>query len=119
MYFVHDVPGRLRVKIEYLRNNPYRLEELRKALNVPGVYKIKTNGLTGSIVVQYDPMTLSSKSLISVFNENGYQVPESQGKQTGVKDREKLAITVSKATATWVAGRILEANGLSYIAAFI
>ncbi|WP_462270035.1 HMA2 domain-containing protein [Desulfobacter sp.] len=120
MYFVHDVPGRLRVKIKYLKNNPHRLETLRQHLSVPGVYKVRTNALTGSIVIEYDPLTIDAKSLIDIFNANGHTVPEKNlVEDVQNKDHEKLARTLSRAIASWVAGQLLEANGLSYISAFI
>jgi len=120
MYFVHDVPGRLRVKIKYLKNNPYRLETLRQQLKAPGVYKVRTNALTGSIVIEYDPLTIDTKSLIAIFNANGHTVPEKNlVKNVQNDDHEKLAKTLSRAIAGWVASQLLEANGLSYISAFI
>lgn len=117
----HDVPGRLRVKFEKLRNNPYQLDQVKRLLMVEGVHKIKSNPLTGSIVVEYDSLTITSEMILDILNNNGYSI-ETQIKLKGKKlqeHHEKIAITVSKATVSWIAGRILEANGLSLIAAFI
>jgi hypothetical protein len=89
-------------------------------LSVPGVYKVRTNALTGSIVIEYDPLTIDAKSLIDIFNANGHTVPEKNlVEDVQNKDHEKLARTLSRAIASWVAGQLLEANGLSYISAFI
>ncbi|THB74978.1 MAG: hypothetical protein D3926_20860 [Desulfobacteraceae bacterium] len=118
MYSVHDVPGRLRVKFEKLRNNPYRLQHVKDLLSIQGVYKVKTNDLTGSIVVEYDRLSIRSDHLFDILSENGYHVDKTSGTPSSAQ-HEKLALTLGKATFSFLAGRVLEANGLSYIAAFI
>jgi len=122
MYMAHDVPGRLRVKLERLRNNPYQLNKVSELLSISGVYKTNINTVTGSVVVMYDPLSVSSPELIAILNVNGYpidtQKKELQNKKR-VETHEKIALTVGRATFSWIAGRVLEANGLSLIAAFI
>jgi len=121
MYMAHDVPGRLRVKFERLRNNPYQLNKVRELLTMSGVYKINISTITGSVVVMYDPLSVSSLRFITILNDNGYSIDiqkDIQNKKK-VETHEKIAATVGKATFSWIASRILEANGLSLIAAFI
>ena len=121
MYMAHDVPGRLRVKFERFRNNPHQLNKVRELLSISGVYKINVNTVTGSVVVMYDPLSVSSPQLIAILNNNGYPIDaqkELQNKKM-VETHEKIALTVGRATFSWIAGRVLEANGLSVIAAFI
>lgn len=120
MYFIHEVPGRLRVKIAYLKNNPYRLKLVRKMLAVHGVFKIRTSTLTGSIVVEYDPMTVESAQLLDILRTNGYAVDKARRFDDPRRiEQDKILLSVGKATLSWVTGKVLEANGLSYIAAFI
>lgn len=122
MYAVHDVPGRLRVKFQKMKNNPYRLEQIKTLLQVEGVYKIKSNPLTGSVVVEYDSLTIGSRHLLEILNENGYAIDKEEHNvinQKSGEPHEKIAMTIGKAAVSWIAGRVLEANGLSYIAAFI
>jgi len=69
----------------------------------------------------YDPLSVSSPRLIETLNDNGYSIDaqkELQDKKR-VETHEKIALTVGRATFSWIAGRVLEANGLSLIAAFI
>ncbi len=121
MYMAHDVPGRLRVKLEKLRNNPLQLSQVKQLLMINGVHRIKTSTLTGSVVVEYDSLTVTSEKIVSLLHENGYSID----RQRRLKERklqgnhEKIAVTLSRATVSWFAGRVLEANGLSFIAAFI
>jgi len=122
MYMAHDVPGRLRVKLERLRNNPHQLNKVSELLSISGVYKTNINTVTGSVVVMYDPLSVSSPELIAILNVNGYPI-DTQKKELQDKKRvethEKIALTVGRATFSWIASRVLEANGLSLIAAFI
>ncbi|MCM2284997.1 MAG: heavy-metal-associated domain-containing protein [Desulfobacula sp.] len=119
MYMAHDVPGRLRLKFAKLRHNPYQLNKIRELLTMGGVYKININTVTGSVVVMYDPLSVSSLRLIAVLNDNGYPIDTQKENKKLVEAHEKIAATVGKATFSWIAGRVLEANGLSLIAAFI
>ena len=121
MYMAHDVPGRLRIRFTKLRNNPYQLNKVRELLTMSGVYKTNINTVTGSVVVLYDPLSVSSPRLIAILNDNGYPIDPQKDLQNKkmVETHEKIAATVGKATFSWIAGRILEANGLSLIAAFI
>lgn len=51
----HHVHGRIRVKVPAGKRNAAVLKDITESLNsVPGVRRIETNVLTGSIVVQYD-----------------------------------------------------------------
>ena len=121
MYFVHDVPGRLRIKIEYLRNHPERLKEIRTLLNIPGVSRVKSNPVTGSTVVEYNSDMVSSSCLLHILNKNGYDInleKNTLNRKTH-KTHDKIALKVRKAAFSWLAGRVLEANGLSMVALFI
>ncbi|MFH1152992.1 MAG: hypothetical protein V1793_04165 [Pseudomonadota bacterium] len=121
MYFIHDIPGRLRVKIEYLKNHPERLKEVRELLIANGVRNVKSNSLTGSTVVEYDPSVITSGHLLDILKQNGYAIDtrQIQENRKAQENHEKLALKVSKAAVSWLAGQVLEANGLSLIAAFI
>ena len=75
-YYVHDVPGRLRVKNPFMKGNETlarELEELLKTLG--GVRSVSTNPLTGSIVVNYDPESLDSKAILATLQQNGHFHP--------------------------------------------
>ena len=118
---IHDVPGRLRVQYKRLRNNPDALAMLSQALKREGVYKIKSNALTGSLVVCYDNLTVRSEQLLDVLNENGFPANLRKARRIRRESRKngEVAVKVGKATASWVAGQVLEANGFGLIAAMI
>lgn len=54
-HYVHHVPGRLRVRLTRLKRNPALAERLRGSLaQIPGVGEVRTNLVTGSLLVSYD-----------------------------------------------------------------
>jgi hypothetical protein len=50
-YYVHHVPGRLRVRIPEIRNNPLLADEIREILDIPGIFELTMNEVTGSMVI--------------------------------------------------------------------
>ena len=120
-YYVHHVPGRLRIRIPSLRNNPTRAEEVKALLNVAGTHKIKVNSLTGSVVIHFDRHRVSADNLLDRLKTNGFY-REDRTVTLDAKLRQassKAGRKVSRAMFGWAVGRVLEANGLSLIAAFI
>jgi hypothetical protein len=57
----HVIPGRMRLKLPELRNNAALAARLRERFAaVTGVQRVVANPRTGSLVIQYDPVTLAS-----------------------------------------------------------
>ena len=120
MCFIHDIPGRLRVKLESLKNKPERLKEVQTLLMADGVHRVKISPLTGSIVVEYNPDILTSSHLLDILRADGHPIDmEHPVDQSFFENHEKIVLKVSKAAVSWLAGQVLEANGLSLIAALI
>ncbi len=119
MYVVHDVPGRLRVKLEKLKNNPHRLDQVEDMLRIDGTYRVKSNATTGSVVIEYDKLSVQPKTFTDLLNRNGYVLDPQKKLERTAETHEKIAASLGKATFSWLAGRVLEANGMPYIAAFI
>lgn len=120
-YYVHQVPGRIRVRIPAIRRNPYQAEEIRNLLDFDGVQTVAINHLTGSVVVLYDPERLDPASLLGVLSEKGYY----DGRRAVTCDtliRNKAQLAAAKAGRFffgWAVGKALESSGLSVLAALI
>lgn len=72
-YYMHNVPGRLRVKTPVIKGNTAMSERVTNFLDtVDGVTSITANTVTGSIVVLYDPLTVSHKQLVDALSRKGY-----------------------------------------------
>jgi Heavy metal associated domain 2 len=65
---VHAIPGRVRVKISRLKENPALVREIQERLSaVRGIQRVEVNPITGSILVLYDRLELESlDSLLSL-----------------------------------------------------
>ena len=120
-YYVHHVPGRLRVRIPILRNNAAKSDEVKNLLQVNGSQKVCVNPLTGSVTITYDPAILSGDELLDLLRGNGLfredRVFTIDSRIRQVSDN--AARKVCRVAFGWAVGRVLEANGLSLIAAFI
>ena len=53
---VHQVPGRIRMKIPSAKGRPEELQSYKEVLSlIPGVEDVDINAVTGSVVLKYDP----------------------------------------------------------------
>jgi hypothetical protein len=72
-YYIHSIPGRLRVKTPWIKGNPERVLDVECLLNgCIGVTKTSANPLTGSIVVNYDHKTVSERSILNLLENSAY-----------------------------------------------
>jgi hypothetical protein len=69
-YYLHNVPGRLRVKTPQVKGNEARAEEVRRMLlTIEGVIDVCINTVTGSILVQYDSGRVNHRELLDALRE--------------------------------------------------
>ncbi len=74
--YVHHVPGRLRVRSASIKRNEDRARTARRALRTqPGVRRVETNPLTGSITIRYEVGKTSQAALMQFLAKNGYLTP--------------------------------------------
>ncbi|MFH0789134.1 MAG: hypothetical protein V2B13_16170 [Pseudomonadota bacterium] len=72
-YYIHSIPGRLRVKTPLVKGNQEKARDVEDLLSCcQGVDKASANPLTGSIVVNYDSKAVSDRSLIDLLEDKGY-----------------------------------------------
>lgn len=87
---IHQIPGRLRLRIPLLYKNREKGRNIKKALgSCLGITSIVSNPVTGSLVIVYHPDTMDEKALLAIlhtFLENGeavlvppYPVPTTRG----------------------------------------
>jgi hypothetical protein len=121
-YYFHSVPGRLRVKIPMIKDRPGRISAVEDLLlNLYGIDHIKTNPLTGSVVIHYDPDLLDSQEIISLLSDHHYfdasnAISHDQAVQ---KAAANAGFKIGKVVFGWAVSKTLEANGLSMLAAII
>jgi hypothetical protein len=72
-YYIHSIPGRLRIKTPLVKGNQDKASDVECLLNrYAGVTKTSSNTLTGSIVVNYDHKTVSERSILNLLENTGY-----------------------------------------------
>ena len=72
-YYIHQVPGRLRIRTPLLHNNPQKTDEFTKNIkNINGMLSLKVNPLTGSALLLYDERKINCEQLIGILEKYGY-----------------------------------------------
>ena len=72
-YYVHHVPGRLRVQIPALKKNVSKARQLELYLHgMHGVLKYEVSIVTGSIVTKYDVRLVSSTTILNSLRDGGF-----------------------------------------------
>ncbi len=120
--YVHDIPGRLRVKIPAIKGNSKGKRKIDQVFQgLEGINEIMVNTVTGSVLVNYDRRILKSSRILDALKKHGY----SQESRTVTADQyidrhvSKAGRVVGKALFSWVIGEALEGSGLSFLAALI
>jgi hypothetical protein len=66
----HALPGRLRVKISRVKQNPELAQQAQQTLGqVPGIHRVEANHLTGSLLILYDLASLASLETLGPLAE--------------------------------------------------
>ena len=61
---VHALPGRVRIKLRHLKNNPVYADEIqRHLLAISGLNRLEANPQTGSLLIEYNPNVLEVLTL--------------------------------------------------------
>lgn len=72
-YYIHHVPGRLRIKSPVLKNNNSVVEELKKSLStLHGIGTVDINLTTGSLLVNYNKKAINYTEIVSLLERKGY-----------------------------------------------
>jgi hypothetical protein len=65
---VHALDGRLRIKVQAIKQNAVAAASLEHSLrDVKGVKAVKANPLTGSVLISYDPWRIGQDMLLELF----------------------------------------------------
>jgi hypothetical protein len=121
-YYMHNVPGRLRVKTPLIKGNEQTARHVEAFLRqVQGIIAIATNPLTGSITINYNEKKITSEYLVTILQSRGIFDPS----QATTNDQyisttaTKAGNLVYKAVLGAVVERALEGSALSLLTVFI
>lgn len=120
--FVHHVPGRLRVKIAWLKHQEHQAEKIRNLFSgLYGIDNIAVNTLTGSVVLNYDSSLFSVDQLLNILKYNNV-IDSNQRiifEEPVSKRSTQMGMAIGKAVFSWAVGKALERSGLGFLAVFI
>jgi hypothetical protein len=124
-YYMHHVPGRLRIKIPHIKGTPSKDPEIRELLDkLEGVEKISVNIVTGSVVFYYDADRIQPWQILSALEELKYIDGTNQIQHPGPHystppSGGHAGEALGKVLFGWAVGKALEGTGLSFLTAFI
>jgi hypothetical protein len=71
--YIHDIPGRLRVRLPLVKGNPETAKDVGNILkSIEGIDSTAVNTTTGSVVINYNIKALNSEKILNTLNRNGY-----------------------------------------------
>jgi len=72
-YYIHDIPGRIRVRSPRIKNNRRAADEVKRLITLfHGVNSVECNLITGSILVNYHPDRLNKEEIVDLLSEKGF-----------------------------------------------
>ncbi len=121
-HYYHEVPGRLRFKTPVLKGKHDLCKEIEDSLSCyGGIQEVRTNTITGSIIVHYDPKLISSARIVEIVSERGYFDRQKAITSDQYMNRsfEKIGQTVGKAVFGVMVEKAFQGSALSLIAALL
>jgi hypothetical protein len=121
-FYLHEVPGRLRIQIPALKRNPLRAEEVQDLLeDLSGIKSTSVNTVTGSVIVHYDPEIVNSGAILTILSREEYiDVAKAISTENNAeKALAKAGHVVTKALLGIALDRALQGSPLSILTAFI
>ncbi|MDA8087946.1 MAG: hypothetical protein M0Z75_14755 [Nitrospiraceae bacterium] len=121
-YYIHSVPGRLRVKSPVVKGDQRAVIEIKGLIgSIKGVNTVMVNVITGSITVSYDKNAVRPDSIIELLKVNGYYEPSKAISHDQYVHRaaSKAGRAIGRSIAGIVVGKALEGSALSLLTIFI
>jgi len=121
-HYVHDIPGRLRVKIPLAKGRPDTAQEIEMLLKaIEGIDSTATNTTTGSVLINYNSKTLTSDRILSALNQKGWFDHTKMTRQDDVLQEtvSKVGSVVSRALVGLVLEKTFEGSMLSLLTVLI
>jgi len=121
-YYMHNVPGRLRIKSPAIRNSKNVAEELKKSLStLHGVATVDINLTTGSLLVNYNSKSIKHMDIVDILQRKGYfdASKATTNDEYIHKAASKAGTIIGQSIFGAFAGRALEGTPLSFLSIFI
>ena len=121
--YVHNVPGRLRVRNRQFKNNDTQYEvKLKLASEIGmGIGTIEFNATTGSVLIHYHPQQVDHQDILRVLGDAGYYYPSRMvtNDQLVHSAASKAMNLVTKSVAGAFVETALAGTGLQFLAVLL
>ncbi len=121
-YYMHNVPGRLRIKSPVIKNNKNVADELKKSLStLHGIATVDINLTTGSLLVNYNSKSVKHMDIVDILQRKGYF----DASKAATNDEylhsaaSKAGALIGKSIFGTFAGMALEGTPLAFLAILI
>lgn len=120
-HYIHQIPGRLRIKSPILKNEKCHREVRELLSTLKGIEAADLNPTTGSVTVFYDPAQVQGEEIERTFQRRGYF----DRSQAITNDQyihslvSKAGHIVSRALFGSAAGVALEGTSLAFLSVLI
>ena len=120
--YLHNVPGRLRVKIPSIKHQNHEARKVESLFEFrEGIEKVRSNSVTGSLTITYDPERFSADQLLAALREHGY-LETDHSLVNAANDyvaATRVTQAVGKAMINWAISKTLESSGLGLLSVLI
>ena len=116
--YVHNVPGRLRVKNPLFKNPDVHYEVQKALVNMGhGIETADFNTTTGSLLINYDPREINHKDILNALERAGFYHPDRAVTNDQVIHRatSQAFHVVTKAVTGAFIDTALQGTGLSFL----
>lgn len=121
-YYIHNIPGRLRIKSPVIKNNKFVADELQKGLStLYGVAAVDINLATGSLLVNYNSKSVKHSDIVDILQRKGYfDASKAITNDEYIhKAASKAGDVIGKSIFSTFTGMALERTPLSFLALLI
>ena len=121
MHYIHQIPGRLRIKSPVLKNERHHPAVRDLLSNLKGIERADLNPTTGSVTILYDPEQIQAAEIERAFQTSGYfdRSRAITNDQYIHKLVSKGGHIISRALFGSAASIALEGTGLSFLSVLI
>ncbi len=117
--YVHNVPGRLRIKNSLFKNSAVHYEVQKSLVNMGhGIGTAEFNSTTGSLLIHYNQAEIRHQDILSALERAGFYHPEKSVTNNQVihQATAKAFNIVTKAVTGAFIETALQGTGLSFLA---
>src|SRR5664279_660689 len=121
-FYMHNTPGRLRIKSPLVKRNENVSYEVRKILGATnGIATVDVNITTGSLLINYNPRVIKHDDIVDLLHLKGYfdKVKAVSHDQYIHNAASKAGSFIGKSVLGSVLGVVLEGTPLSVLALLV